>query len=221
MSLLFQPLDELLSSGPKVRVLRVLLGAGGPLSGREVARRSRIALLSAQKALSTLAAMEVVERKEASAQHLYSINEASYLVRECIAPLFAAEVRRVDALFGRIRGILLEGDEDAGREILSATLFGSAARGEDIIGSDFDLLVLTRSDEAVWRIHSKLASAASALRLEFSIQLSPLVLPLSELRRQHQDGSAFARTLLTNSRTIQGDAPESLLNGYRGTAEED
>jgi hypothetical protein len=126
MSIFFQPLDKLLSSESKVRILRVLLRAGGPLSGREIARRSRVALLSVQKAMADLVTLEAVDRKETSAQHLYSINEASFLVREGVAPLFAAEARRVEAVFERIRGIL---SEDEAPEAASAAVFGSAARG--------------------------------------------------------------------------------------------
>lgn len=221
MSLFFHPLDEVLSSEGRMRILRILLRSRDPLSGREVARRARVALLSAQRALATLVAMEIVERRETSAQHLYSINEANYLLRECIAPLFAAETRRVDALFDRIRGILLNDGEDSSPEIVSAALFGSAARGEDTLGSDLDLLVLTGSGEPVWRLQSTLASAAPTLRLEFGVHLSPVVLPASELRRQHREGSAFVRSLLTDSRTILGDTPESLLNGHGRTEEED
>lgn len=218
MSVFFQPLDKLLSSEGKVRILRVLLRAGGPLSGREIARRSRVALLSVQKAMADLVALEAVDRKEASAQHLYSINEASFLVREAIAPLFAAEARRVDAVFERIRGIL---SEDEALEVASAAVFGSAARGEDGLASDFDLLVVTHSEDAVWPWQAKLAAAAPGVQRELGVRLSPVVLSTEELRRQHGERSPFVTSLLMDARTIAGVESENLLNGHGGTAQAD
>ncbi len=218
MSLLFRPLDKLVSSESKVRILRVLLRAGGPLSGREIARRSRVALLSVQKAMADLVAVEAVDRKETSAQHLYSINDASFIVREGVVPLFAAEARRVEAVFERIRGILSEDEEP---EVASAAVFGSAARGEDGLASDFDLLVVTRTEAAVWRWQSKLAAASPSLQREFGIRLSPVILSLDELRRQHRERSPFVTSLLMDARTIVGAEPENLLNADWGTAQAD
>ncbi|HEY0153460.1 MAG TPA: nucleotidyltransferase domain-containing protein [Longimicrobium sp.] len=218
MSVFFQPLDKLLSSEGKVRILRVLLRAGGPLSGREIARRSRVALLSVQKAMADLVALEAVDRKETTAQHLYSINEANFLVREGIAPLFAAEARRVEAVFGRIRGIL---SEDEAPEVASASVFGSAARGEDGLASDFDLLVVTRTEAAVWPWQSRLAAASPSLQRELGIRLSPVILSLDDLRRQHGERSPFVTSLLMDARMIVGVEPESLLNGVGGTAQAD
>lgn len=220
MSAFFQPLDELLSTGSRVRILRVLLRSSDPLSGREIARRARVGLLSVQKAMPALVALNVVERKETSAQHLYTINATSYLVREGIAPLFAAEERRIESVFGRIRGILLEGDDADAAEVTYAALFGSAARGEDTLASDFDLLVVTRSDDAAWRCHSTLSAASPGLEREFGLRLAPVVLPLDELRRQHREGSPFVASLLAESRTILGHE-EEVLHGHWGTEETD
>jgi len=202
----------------RVRILRVLLRASGPLSGREIARRSRVALLSAQKALADLVTLEVVDRREASAQHLYTINEASYLVREGIVPLFEAEAKRVDAVFERIRGILLE--EEA-REVASAVVFGSAARGDDGLTSDFDLLVVTHTEAAVWPWQARLAAASPSLQREFGLCLSPVILSTDDLRRQHGERSPFVASLLTDARTIVGVEPENLLNGHGRTAQAD
>ncbi len=214
MSAFFLPLDELLSSASRVRILRVLLRSPDALSGREIARRSGVGLLSVQKAMAALVAMEVVNRKETTAQHLYTINEASYLVREGIAPLFAAEARRVETAFGRIRGILLEGGD-----AVYAALFGSTARGKDALGSDFDLLAVTRSEDAVWRCHSAVSAAAPGLEREFGLRLSPVVLTLDELRRQHREGSPLVASLLADSRTILGQ--EEVLHGNGRPAETD
>lgn len=220
MSAFFLPLDELLSAESRVRILRVLLRSSDALSGREIARRSGVGLLSVQKAMPALVALQVVERRETSAQHLYTINATSYLVREGIAPLFAAEARRVEAVFERIRGILLEGVDAGESQVVYAALFGSAARGEDGLASDFDVLVVTRSDDAVWRCHSTLSAAAAGVEKEFGLRLSPVVLAIEELRRQHREGSPFIASLLADSRTILGHE-EEVLHGYRGTEETD
>jgi predicted nucleotidyltransferase len=184
----------------------------------EISRRSQVALLSVQKALADLVALEAVDRKETSAQHLYSINEASFLVREAVAPLFATEARRVEAVFERIRGIL---SEDEAPEVASAAVFGSAVRGEDGLASDFDLLVVTHTEGAVWPWQSRLGAASPALQREFGIRLSPVILSLDDLRRQHGERSPFVASLLTDARTIVGTEPENLLNRGGGTAQAD
>ncbi len=75
------PLDQLLETGGRVRVLRALVGMpqGFSASARDIARRSRVAHTTASRVLRGLAAARVVERQRAGRADLYRLNRQHVL----------------------------------------------------------------------------------------------------------------------------------------------
>jgi predicted nucleotidyltransferase len=69
-----------------------------------------------------------------------------------------------------IREYLSRVREEFGNRILSASLFGSKARGDDDIESDIDLLLLVDDEDATFRSH--LWATASDVSLEHNLVLS-------------------------------------------------
>lgn len=212
----FAPWDTLLASSGRVRILRTLHGAGRALSGREAARLARMSLPVAQRALARLTAAGVVLREEASAQHLYRLNRAHLLVSEGLVPLFAAEERRVHATFDAIvRAVCHEMDalDDAVRSVY---LFGSAARGDDRVESDFDVLVVARDAESAERAHDRLAAAAPGLRERFGVVLSPVAVDAARARELARDASSVVSAALREGRRIHGEELEAIVDGHAG-----
>lgn len=195
--MLFEPLDHILGTRSKVRLLRVLVPLDRPVSGREAAR---LAGLSHQAiaVLDDLAAAGIVERREASGQHLYTFARSNRLA-PVIERLFEEERSRSEELFRRLARIL--GRTQA---VLGAVIFGSAARGEAVPGSDLDLLVIVSTPRSKKRVHDRLVDLSPAIRAEFGLELSPVVLTLAQLRRQHADGDPFVEEVLRDERTVVG-----------------
>lgn len=208
MSVLFHPLDEILSSRSKVRLLRALLPLDDSVSAREAARLASVPSAPALRALADLAAMGILHRTELSSQHLYTVNRQSPLVRDGLTPLFAAERARVGAIFGRLREELRP--ELSEGVILTLAIYGSAARGEDRPGSDLDVLAVTRDDDPVMPVHDTLTRLAPELDRMFGLDLSPVVVSLDRLRRQCEAGDPVMSAVLEEARVVAGSPLDAL-----------
>lgn len=190
-------------------MLRALLGTHAPMSAREAARQAGIAHSGALRALDDLAVLGIVERVETRAQHLYTINFRNQLVEQGLGPLFAVEHQRVGDVFDWIAEVL---EPYLEREIvLSAVVFGSAARGEDGTGSDFDLLVAVRGMADAHPVHDHLVGVSTDLFQRFGLSLSPVVVDAEQLAHQLSAGGTFVETALREGRHVAGTPLDAVL----------
>ncbi|HEX5869351.1 MAG TPA: nucleotidyltransferase domain-containing protein, partial [Longimicrobium sp.] len=142
----FTPLDLILSSSSKLRLLRVLHGMRSPVSGREAAGAAGVAVQPAQRSLADLVALGVVHRDDTRSQHLYTLNRQNVLVQRALGPLFQAEEARVGEVF---RDLARAVGGRVGKSVAGMYLFGSAVRGRDRAGSDFDVLAVASAPRYV------------------------------------------------------------------------
>lgn len=209
MSIFLSPLDHVLTNRGKVRLLRALMPLSRPVSGREAAKLARLSQTPALRALEDLVTLGVLRRTETPSQHLYEVNRTHQLVREGLEPLFRAERERIGQVLDALR-TLLSPDVD---RIASAAVFGSAARGTDRPGSDFDVLVVAKDDSDVELLHGRLADSIPRVEEEFGLELSPVVLPLIRFREMHRNGDPLVTDVLRDARLITGERPEALVHG--------
>jgi predicted nucleotidyltransferase len=209
MGKLLEPLDAVISSRSKVRLLRTLLTIDRPLSGREAARLAGIGRVPAARSLDELVALGIVERGETSHQHLYRINRDSQLVQAGLMPLYGAERERLDAVFGWLRTTLQA--SPGAESILGAWIFGSAARGEETSASDLDLLVAVADAPAEDGVHAHLAGSAAELERRFGLRLSPVVIPGDRLREMRVDEHGLIADVIRDGRRVMGTDLERLL----------
>lgn len=209
--MLSAPFDGILSTSTKVRVLRVLSPLRRGISGREVARRAGVSR-AVMGALEELVDLGVVTRHEATGQHLYALNRGNYLT-PTLLELFQSEERRVEAIYADVREALQGGEAAPGAGgVLAAAVFGSAARGEAGPGSDFDLLVVTASRNDVDPAYEALPDLAERLRERFGLRLSPVVLPVDQVRSRRRDGDPFIAAAFRDAVPVLGPAPGELLH---------
>jgi predicted nucleotidyltransferase len=214
MGFFFTPLDLILSSSSKLRLLRALHGTRSPMSGREAAAAAGVAVQPAQRALAQLVTLGVVHRDDTRSQHLYTLNRENVLVQRAIIPLFRVEQARVEEVFGELARTL---EGRAGKTVEGMYLFGSAARGTDRAGSDFDVLVVVRTLTQVNRVYETLAHSADQLYARHGLRLSIVVLELARLRAMHADGDALVPELLRDNRRITGKRLEDIVHGLTRT----
>lgn len=210
MGLFFTPLDLVLSSRSKLRLLRALHGMRSPVSGREVAAAAGVSVQPAQRALTQLVTIGIVRRDETRSQHLYTLNRASVLVQRAIEPLFRAEEERVGEVFRDLERTVAG---QVGKALEGMYLFGSAARGSDRAASDFDVLAVTRTTRQMNGVNETLADAADQLYTRYGLRLSAVVIDRKKLRTMHAEGDALTRELLRDNRRITGKRLEEVLDG--------
>ena len=166
------PLDDILATRAKVRILRLLAAASLPLSGREIARRLGMTQSQVSVVVRQLVAAGVVEAQQAAPAVLYTFTAQDEPVVASLRDLFRQEQLRTQAITEALR----EGVPG----LLNVTLFGSAARGAPRSGSDVDLLLVVEQDDENTRQH--VAQALGRLEAERMVPLSWLVVDREQLR---------------------------------------
>jgi predicted nucleotidyltransferase len=204
--MLLNPLDHLLGTKTKVRILRALVALERPVSGREAARLAGVSHI-ALRALDELAASGILIREHATGQHLFTF-DCRHNLAPVLMTLFEAERQFTFTIFGQIREILggLESVE-------SAVVFGSSARGEAGPRSDLDLLVVVREHTEREEVRMILAEVAPAFLTTFGVQLSPAVLSRNQFRRQVEEKDPFIMEVQRDGRCVIGRLVEDLIHG--------
>lgn len=129
-------LDMLFGTKARTVLLRRLARESLPLSARQLAELSGLTHRAVIAALEPLVEEGIVIKRIAGPAYQYSLQREHVAVEAVLLPALAAE----DLVPGLMPNELVALFSPVA---LSIILFGSAARGEDVPGSDVDVLVLT------------------------------------------------------------------------------
>jgi len=173
------PLDVLVGTQAKTALLRILTIRGAPTSQRELARRARIQVRSAQQALNDFVALGVVTRTVGGRDHLVALNPRHRLA-PALSALFAAEAEQFLAVRQRLTAVATAGPER--RRIVSLALFGSVARGDDGPTSDVDVVVIARDAAGRDGVADRLRAARDNLVETVGADVRVVAYTLSEAR---------------------------------------
>jgi len=138
-------IDQLFGGPGRTAVLRVLVDATGPLTGRQIAGIAGLSPAGAARALDRFAELGVTRRQPVGRAVLHELDRDSALVSQIILPAIEAEhsiaaaraERRSSLVPPEVISCLVDGFDP-----LRIILFGSRARGDSDDNSDFDLLVV-------------------------------------------------------------------------------
>lgn len=137
-------LERLFRSPGQISTLRVLWNAPTPLTGRQIQQLAGVHKLTATQSLEALESLGLVQRRAAGRAYLYTLKRSHRLVQHLVDPIFEAEQKAPEQLSRQLDNAL------KGR-CLSATIYGSVARGETDHVGDLDLLVVVENDQAAER----------------------------------------------------------------------
>jgi predicted nucleotidyltransferase len=208
---LASPISSVIPSayGP---VLAVLVRAGIPLSGRQLASlvEGQVGHSRVNSVLGELAASGLVLREPHPPTVLYRLN------REHVAAPFVeglANLRQV--LLDRIRAEL----EAWRRPAAAVWLFGSAARGEGSADSDIDILVVRaddlHEDDPAWR--AQVSELEDHVRHWSGNPCAVLELSSEELAASVRAGHKLVSELRRDAVLLAGAHPSSVLRQPRVT----
>lgn len=173
------PLTQLLASGGHVRVLRALMAFGAPLGVAQLAADSGLTTRGTRFVLDSLVSQGMVAVLGQPRSQLYTVVDRHPLAA-ALKGLFEQERANWVALqHGLQRGLASQ------KEIRSAWLYGSVARGEDEPRSDVDV-VLVLNDDTLDTAH-RARDAVQALGDRLNVHISAVVLTPTELARLPDD----------------------------------
>lgn len=159
---------------------------------REIARRTDLGLRSVQLALKRLVAMGLLgERRDGNRLYYHAVRSDRF---ERVRNLLARE-------FG-IAEVLARHLSHLEAPVEWAFVFGSAARGDDRVDSDIDLLVVTEASD------DELVAPIAEARRELGREIDVVSYRPSEFARKREEGNHFVRSVLSERRVdvIGGDS---------------
>jgi len=198
---LTNPLDDILASRAKLRILRLLATESLPLPGREIARRLNMVQSQVSTVIRQLVAAGVVEARQAAPAVLYTFSGRDEPLVAALRGLFVQEQARTEAVLDTLR--------DGVHGLLSVIMFGSAARGAPRSDSDVDLLVVVeRADEAT---HDRVDELLGRLEAERLVPLSWLVADVDQLRQWEAADHPLWRNIRQDGVRLAGESAEWLV----------
>jgi len=170
-------------------ILRALQDNLEGMSGRAVARQAGINHQACALALRRLESLGLIQRQGDGRTQLVRLNFEHYLIKELILPL----LRKERDLLSHIRREIAKQFRD---KALAITVFGSVARGQDVPGSDMDLLILANGGDKD-RMVQKAARYSTEFQQHYGLRLSPIVMTPGEAARKVRTSDALLKNILT------------------------
>lgn len=209
-----EPLAWALGAPARVAALRVLAGAGEPLTQREVARRAGVQHRSIQLALDDLVALGVSARQAGGRDYLVTLNTRHRLA-PAIQTLFAAEATHFLDLRRRLTGVAEASAPRSG--LLAVALFGSMARARDVPGSDCDILLVARSVAGAGVAIDDFSAAAGAIQQTVGCRIAPVAYGRADAGRRWRARTPPFGDIRRDAIVVFGPPLEQVLGARHAT----
>jgi hypothetical protein len=197
-------LDEVFSTWSHVAILRTLMDASHPLSGREIARISKMNHRPCLNALTRLEKIGFVMRNRGGRDHLFSINHEHRLWNEGILPLLEIERRHLGRLAKRLRKELSTYTE-------SGILYGSCMMKRELYEPIIDLCLVINNRISEKEILSHLNIVTPIAWKRYGAKLQTVVFTEAEFARRAKRGQAPIATIIKEGQVIFGKALNELI----------
>ena len=205
---LTHPLDKILSSAIKVRILRIFCRVGIELSGRQTAKMAGATPKTAHEALQGLMREGLILMKVVGKTHLFRLNEGQ-VMSSVLKGLFAEEEKLkgwlLKAIVASVKRSSLKSD------ILCIALFGSIYEKTEGPSSDVDLLVVVKTGEDKKKVEDLFFQIDERISSRWGNPIAPYVNSLSEFRNKAKKSTGVVSNILKSYQLIYGDRLEKLL----------
>ncbi len=205
----FHPLDKILDSEPKVRILRFFAETNTEISGLQLAKLLKLSPTTVHKAMHELMAEKVVRMRAMGRAHSFCINDQNWVVTKVLRSMFSAE-RAMPADLNEVVSLFIQ-RSSLKKDILSVALFGSVHEKSEGPGSDIDLFVVVKASASVAPVEELLSEAGGELLAQVGMVLSPFVISLDEFKEKNKAGQPIVRSAVKSHTMIFGKPLERLL----------
>jgi predicted nucleotidyltransferase len=199
-------LDILFSTWSHTAVLRVLWHYSNGITGREISRLAGMNHRACQKALATLESIGIIERRRGGRDHLFTLNRTNILVIDGVLPLLAVEEEFSKKAFAFLAQKLK-------KYCISIILFGSVARKDETVTSDFDLCLIVEKDQQTTTTSDVVHSIAGEFRRTFGGNIAPFIITHKEFVRRANRKQSPIPAITKEGIIIHGLSLEKLING--------
>jgi predicted nucleotidyltransferase len=194
--------SDIFGSRSRVAVLGVLVNVSVPLSIRQVAVQAGLSHASAGEALDHLVSLGVVAASDAGRSRIHWLERRNLAVRQMVLPVFEAEAAAAQAAIEALVAALPS-------TVYSAVLFGSRARGENALDSDYDVVVVEPNRSNLERALASIDLASTDLRATLGAPVSVLGYTIDQALELVTRGDNFMGGVVREGISLVGMPPES------------
>ncbi len=204
-----KPLDNILNTEAKTKILRFLCRTQAQWNGRQIAREIGVTPAAAHTALRTLYKEGVLTLRNMGKTHVYSMRQDSFLTDNLLKPLFAKEDKILDTIISMIRRKILY--SKIKKDVISVALFGSVNVHNEQSTSDIDILVIVKNISIKRTVECVFEEIDDKVSKEFGNTVSLYIHTRPEFKAKYKKGVIIIKNILKTHNLIYGERIESLL----------
>ncbi|HLD83163.1 MAG TPA: nucleotidyltransferase domain-containing protein [Candidatus Omnitrophota bacterium] len=204
-----KPLDKILNTEAKIRILRFLCRTNAEWNGSQIAKEIRITPAATHTALRVLQKEGLLTLRNMGKTHVYSLKEGFFLVSDLLKPLFTKEDHILDTVIALIKRKISSSKVKG--DIASVALFGSVGACQERPTSDIDLVVVVENAKARPEVARLFREVDERISKQFGNILSPYVNTRNEFKTKYKKGLVVIKNILKTYRLIYGGRLETLL----------
>ena len=206
------PLDFTFGSPSSVRILRALARQDRPVGTTELAAKTHLNQSGLRRTLKLLMQEGLVEASGVERGATYRL-AAAHPLRAGLDALFVAEEQRVERVLSAVR----RAASSITPPLDAVWLYGSVARGNDQVGSDFDLAIVVANDHGVDDAVDTMRNALTATEASERVEISILGLSREDVMRL-ADGDPWWNVVRAEAVPLVGSAPEVVRQRFAASA---
>lgn len=203
--IIHKPLNEIFSAYSNMVVIRELHYTKNGFSGREIAKRAGLSAPAALNSLTHLESLKIVNRQIGGRDHIFTLNFSNYFVKVILLPLLEAESKFYNSIVKEIKKAL-------SKNTISIFLFGSVARKEESIQSDFDICIVYAGLKDKKIIEDKVNVCRDELHNNYGISLAPFYISVKEFRQRVKLQKPPISEIVKEGTLLVGRSIKELLN---------
>jgi predicted nucleotidyltransferase len=206
---LTKPLDSILNTEVKTKILRFLCRTGAEWNGSQIAKEIGITPAASHSALNELTRQGIIAMRNMGNTHVYTLNEENYIVSDLLKPLYIKEDEALNKIIGIIKRNLASSNLKS--KILSVSLFGSVNKGEDHPTSDIDLAVIVSDAGAKSKVEKLFEKIDENVSKKFGNVISPYINTKSEFKTKNKKKLEVVKNILKSHTLVYGERLEKIL----------
>jgi len=206
---LTKPLDSILNTEVKTKILRFLCRTGAEWNGTQIAKEIGVTPAASHDALNELTKQGVVVMRNMGNSHVYTINEGNYIVSDLLKPLYMKEDAALNKIINVIKRNLAS--SKIKDKILNVSLFGSVNKGEDHPTSDIDLAVIVSDAGVKSKVEKLFEKIDATVSKRFGNVISPYINTKSEFKAKSRKGLEVVKNILKSHTLVYGERLEKIL----------
>ena len=202
------PLDKILNTELKIKILRFLCKTEAEWSGRQIAQEIKVSPAACHNALRELNNERALLFRSVGRSNLYRLNKENLIISDLLKPLYERESKIPNEIY---EGIVRNISSLVINDIVSIAVFGSVKKRKERPTSDIDLLVLVKNSENKKEVEEDFGKVNQKIMGRFGNTVSPYIQTVKEFNLKYKKGISVAKNILKSHRLLFGTPLKELL----------